>query len=55
MVLVTGRWDKMMKKICRWILAAELLEEYLKGVEDGVNQYHHEPESAMHMVIEEYH
>ena len=54
MVLVIGRWDNMLKRFCRWILASEMVEEYIKGVEDGVNQYHHDPDSAMHMVVQEY-
>lgn len=28
-------------------------DEYLRGVEDGVNQMHHEPASAMWMVVDQ--
>ncbi len=36
----------MIKKIARWILTKELLDEYLKGWHDGVEQHMHEPESC---------
>ena len=42
-----------MKFLFRWLFQAELLDEYMKGVKDGVNQYHHDKDSAMWMVQEE--
>ena len=43
----------MLKKFCKWILSSELDDQYLKGVEDGVNQMYQDPKSAMWMVVKE--
>ena len=40
----------MMKWLFRWILRHEISAEYDRGVRDGVNQYHHAPETAQWMV-----
>jgi hypothetical protein len=40
----------MIKRLARWILRHETLDQYLKGVKDGVNQMHYEPESAEWMI-----
>ncbi len=42
-----------MRFLFRWMFEGELLERYCKGVKDGVNQYHHDRESALWMVEEE--
>ena len=38
----------MIKRIARWILSGELLDEYLRGWKDGVNQQRYDPLSAAH-------
>jgi len=45
-----------MRNLLRWILRNELLDEYLKGWKDGVNQHRHEPATAEHgiMTLSEY-
>ena len=40
----------LLKRFCRWILDAELTELYAKGVQNGVNQYHYDKDSALWMV-----
>lgn len=40
----------MIKWLARKILDAELTEMYMKGVKDGVNQYHYDKDSALWMV-----
>jgi len=40
-----------MRKLIRWILRNELLDEYLKGWKDGVNQHRYEPASAEHGIV----
>jgi len=40
----------LLKKFCRWVLDSELTELYAKGVQDGVNQYHYDPSSALWML-----
>jgi len=39
-----------MKFLFRWMFSSEISDEYLRGVKDGVNQYHLDKESAMWMV-----
>ena len=36
----------MIKRIARWLLSDELLQEYLKGWSDGVNQQRYEPNTC---------
>ena len=36
----------MIKRIARWLLLDELLQEYLKGWSDGVNQQLYEPDTC---------
>ena len=38
----------MIKRIARWIMSGELLNEYLKGWKDGVNQQLYDPKSCEH-------
>ena len=47
---------KAWKRFIQWIASAELLDEYLRGWEAGVNQQRYEPDSAEHGVLtpEEY-
>ncbi len=40
----------LLKRFCRWIIDSELTELYAKGVQDGVNQYHYDRDSALWMV-----
>ena len=40
----------MLKRLARWIIRQELLDQYLKGVKDGVNQFYYDPDSAKWMV-----
>lgn len=40
----------LIKRFCRWIIDSELTELYAKGVQDGVNQYHYDRDSALWMI-----
>lgn len=42
-----------MRFLFRWMFKQELLEEYCRGVKDGVNQQYYEPETALWMIEEE--
>ena len=44
---------KLVQVIFRDRIEGIRLLEYVKGVEDGVNQMHHEPRTAMHMVVDQ--
>jgi len=44
---------KLLKRFCKWVLDSELTELYAKGVQDGVNQYHYDRDSALWMVEQE--
>ena len=43
----------MITWLCKWWLATELCNQYMKGWKDGVNQQLHEPSSAEHGYISE--
>lgn len=38
----------MIKWFCRWVLAGEMMSEYLRGWAAGVNQQKFEPNTASH-------
>ena len=44
--------DLVIKSLLRRLFVSELLEEYARGVKDGVNQYNYDRESALWMVDE---
>lgn len=41
----------IIKRLARWILSNELMDEYSRGWKAGVNQQLYEPDSAAHGVI----
>ena len=44
----------MLKRFCRWVLSGELIDEYLRGVRDGIDQERIDPESSRwHITLDE--